>query len=97
IPGLKILLRRRVLRFHPRRALRWERDWSGWMESKRSTAANFLARMRLRLARWQCAQFAVLIIGRAFTSEIWRRSFEIIRGLKPSSPRRMCLGGIATE
>src|SRR5712692_12103073 len=95
--GSSMVVRPAGPRFHPGRALRWESGWSGWMESRRLMAAKFLARMRLRLARWQCGRFAVLIIGRDFTSEIWRRLFEIIRGLKPSSLRRMCLEGIATE
>src|ERR1700675_2340536 len=95
--GLRRMTRRAGPRFHPGLARRWEKGWSGWMESRRSTAARFLARMRLRLAHWQYGRFAVLTIGRDFTSAIWRRLFEIIRGLKPSSLRRMCRERIATE
>src|SRR6266403_2035400 len=95
--GSRIVVRPAGPRFHLRRALRSEKDWSGWMESRRSTAAKFLARMRFRRKHWQCERFAALIPGRAFASAMWRRLFEIIRGLKPSLLRRMYLERIATE
>src|SRR5437660_12204003 len=97
MPRPNVLLLERVLRFHTRRATRWDSGWSGWMESRRSTAAKFLERMKLRLARWRCGRFAVLIIGRDFVSTTWRRLFEIIRGLKPFLQRRMCRERIVTE
>src|ERR1700686_2252843 len=97
MPGLRRMTRRAGTRFPPGRARRGERDWAGWVGSTRWTAAQVLGRTRPPLAHWRCGRFAVLIIGRDFTSAILPHLFAIIRGLKLSLPRKMYLERIVTE